>query len=95
MSTINHLGPYKVSDIDDDILGDIVYNKKLPIIVKQMVGGKEVFAILAKDKGLKIICAGCFNHSMQEVFQFCQTLGYKGRAASHQMQRDDNQRCCC
>jgi hypothetical protein len=65
MVTINHLGPYDVSDIDDDILGDVVYNKRLPVIVKQMVGNEEVFSVLAKDKGLKIICAGCFNRDMR------------------------------
>ena len=65
MTTINHLGPYDISDVNDDILGDIVYNKNLPVIIKQKVGDGDVFAVLAKDKGLKIACVGCFRRDMR------------------------------
>ena len=64
--TIYHLGPYDVNEVDDDILGGLVYNQEVPIIIKQKTGdGTTVFAVLAKDKGIKIACAGCFHREMK------------------------------
>ena len=30
--TIAHLGPYEISDVNDDLLGDFVYTQGVPII---------------------------------------------------------------
>ena len=47
MTTINHLGPYDVSDVTDAILGDVVYNQEVPIIIKQTINNETTFAVLA------------------------------------------------
>lgn len=65
MTTISHLGPYDVSEVNDDILGDVIYNQEIPIIVKQRVGDKTVFAVVAKNKDVKIACVGCFRRDMK------------------------------
>jgi len=60
MATIKHLGPFELGDVSDDVLGDVVCKQGIPIIVKQTFGGKTACAALAKDKDVKIACAGCF-----------------------------------
>ena len=64
-TTITHLGPYNVSGVTDDILGDVVYNKGIPIIIKQGVNNETVYAVLAKNKDVRIACAGCFKRDMR------------------------------
>ena len=66
IKTIKHLGPYEVSEVDDDILGDVVYNQEIPVIIRQKVGGrgKYRYAVLARDKQVMITCAGCFKRDM-------------------------------
>lgn len=61
---IHSLGPFDVDDVDDDILGDVVYNQGLPIIVKQNVNNNTKFAVVAKDRELRIVCGGCFTRNM-------------------------------
>jgi len=63
--TSTHLGPFDVSDVNNDILGDMVHNKGVPIIVKQTVDNETVFAVLAKNKDVRIACAGCFKRDMR------------------------------
>lgn len=65
MTTVNHLGTYEVSDVNDDILGDVVINKGIPVVIKQEVGGETFYAILAKNKDVQIACAGCFSRDMR------------------------------
>ncbi len=64
MTTIKHLGPYNISDVDDDILA-MVNNKGIPVVIKQEVGDRTMYAVLAKDKDLRIACAGCFACDMK------------------------------
>ena len=58
------LGPFDVEAVDDDIMGDVVYNQGVPIIVKQMIDDKTKYAVVAKNRELRIICAGCFKRDM-------------------------------
>ena len=58
------LGPFDVEAVDDDILGDVVYNQGVPIIVKQLIDDKTKYAVVAKNRELRIICAGCFKRDM-------------------------------
>lgn len=64
-TVITHLGPYEVADVTDDILGSVVCNQNVPIVVKQVVDGRTVFAVLARNKDFKIVCAGCFKRDMR------------------------------
>ena len=61
---VPHLGPYDVRDVTDDMLGDLVYNQKIPVIIRQIVGGEYVYAVLANNKDVRIACAGCFTRDM-------------------------------
>jgi len=67
MTTINHLGPYEISDVNNDILGNVVLNKGIPVIIKQEVGGEIVYAVLARNKDIRIIACGggCFSRNMR------------------------------
>lgn len=65
METVDHLGPCDVADVTDGILNDVVVNKEVPIIIKQTVGDKTVFAVLARNKDMRIACAGCFKRDMK------------------------------
>jgi len=58
------LGPFEVSDVNDDILGEVVYNQGVPIVVKQKINNETRFAVVAKDRDLRIVCAGCFRSDM-------------------------------
>ena len=62
---IDNLGPYEVSDINDDILGDVVYNNEVPVIIKQTLNNKTIYAVLAKNKDIRIACVGCFKRDMR------------------------------
>lgn len=62
--TLKTLGPFDVGEVDDGILSDVVYNQGVPIIVKQNVNGVTKFAVVAKDRELRIVCAGCFSRTM-------------------------------
>ena len=65
VKTIKHLGPYEIGEIDDDILGNVVYKREIPVVIKQRVGGSTHYAVLAKDKNFRIACAGCFTRDMR------------------------------
>lgn len=65
MSTLTHLGPYEVCDVTDDMVADVVIKQGVPIIIKQEVNGQDMFAVLARDKDLKIACATCFDRGMR------------------------------
>ena len=65
VKTIRHLGPYEVDEIDDDILANLVYKREVPVILKQKINGITRYAVLAKDKNLRIACAGCFTQDMR------------------------------
>ena len=64
LRSLRTLGPFNVEDVDDDILGDVVYSQEAPIIVKQTVNDETKFAVIAKDRELRIVCAGCFKRNM-------------------------------
>ena len=57
LRSLRTLGPFNVEDVDDDILGDVVYSQEAPIIVKQTVNDETKFAVIAKDRELRIVCA--------------------------------------
>jgi len=65
MTTIKHLGPFELSDVNDDVLGDVVCKQGIPIIIKQTLGNWTACVALAKDKDVKIACAGCFKCDMK------------------------------
>lgn len=65
IKTIKHLGPYKIDEIDDDILGNVVWKQEIPVIIQQRVAGAVKYAVLAKDKRFKVACAGCFRNDMK------------------------------
>lgn len=62
--TVHTLGPFDVSDVGDDILGDVVHNQGIPIVVKWSVNGQTKFAVVTKDRELGIACVGCFKPGM-------------------------------
>jgi len=60
---LGHLGPYKIGDVGDDILG-MVQCDGIPVIVKQVLAnGITAYAILARND-VRIACVGCFKHHM-------------------------------
>lgn len=63
-TSITHLGPYDISDVTDDILG-LVYNRGVPVVIKQQINNNTVYAVLAKDKDVRIACVGCFRRDMR------------------------------
>jgi len=62
--TLKHLGPYKIRDVDDDILGMAQFDG-IPVIMKQlMANGVAAFAVLARNN-VRIACIGCFKQDMR------------------------------
>lgn len=62
--SLRTLGPFDVSDVDDDVLGDVVYNQGVPIIVKQEINNETKFDVVAKNRELRVVCVGCFKRDM-------------------------------
>lgn len=64
IETIQHLGPYGVSDITDAMLQDLVCRQQMPVIIKQALPqGGVSYAVLA-TKEVRLVCAGCFKRDM-------------------------------
>ena len=56
------------------ILGDVVYNKGVPVIIKQTFNNETVYALLAKNKDVRVACAGCFKRDMRITYAFSDGL---------------------
>lgn len=63
MVSIEHLGPYEVEDVTDNMINMVRINDA-PIIIQQRLGdGTRNYAVLA-TKQVKIACIGCFKRDM-------------------------------
>lgn len=62
---IAHPGPHEISDVDDDLLGDLVCTHGVPVIIKQNPPNDDepCHAVLAR-KDVRIACVGCFDRDM-------------------------------
>ena len=64
-TSIKHLGPYDIKDLSLEMVTDVCVNKGMPMVVRETVGDDEIkYAVVAKDKSLSVVCAGCFKEGM-------------------------------
>lgn len=64
MSKINKLGPFPIETLPRATVVDVVYNKRMPMVVSgKRKDGAVGYAVIA-TKDLQIVCVGCFKDGM-------------------------------
>ena len=64
MDGIDKLGPFDIKSITREMVASVVVDQGMPMIATETRDGKTDYAVIAKDKGLRIVCAGCFRDGM-------------------------------
>jgi len=47
MTTIEHLGPFELGNVSDEISGNVACKQGIPVVVKQTIGDKMACAVVA------------------------------------------------
>ena len=64
MDRIDKLGPFDIKSVTREMVASVVVDQGMPMIATETRDGKTDYAVIAKDKGLRIVCAGCFRDGM-------------------------------
>ena len=64
MDGINKLGPFDIKLITREMVASVVVDQGIPMVATETRDGKTDYAVIAKDKGLRIVCAGCYRDGM-------------------------------
>jgi hypothetical protein len=59
------MSTFKIKDLKKEQVASLVFNKGMPLIVEQEFDdGEKMYAVVAKDNSLRVICATCFKEGM-------------------------------
>ena len=60
----NGTGPFDIKSVTKEMVAGIVVDQEIPLIVFETRGEKTHYAVIARNKDLRIVCAGCFREGM-------------------------------